>query len=606
MTERAALYLAADGRCAECGAELQPGWHSDHVVPYSRGGATDVINGQALCPPCNLRKGDRFMQLRDWQQEAREKFRASGKRDFLVCATPGAGKTRAALYLAREALDEGSARRVAVVVPTDELRNQWAEEAGAFGLDLMPVNDPADYEKAGYVGCVVTYAQLAGAGADLLRRAMRTPTFAILDEVHHAGDQRAWGEGVKRGLDRAVRRLALTGTPWRNDKASPIPFVEYDEAGKVMVDVGYEYGAAVADGVCRRIEFHAYDGEASWIDPGSSRRVVSVKFGDRLAVEDEAGVLDTILHPEREWMPGVVSAAVDALRELRQEVPDAGGLLVCDRRWQAEKYAAMLRDLTGEDATVVLSEDAQAAGKIDRFRKGRSAWLVAIRMVSEGVDIKRLAVGVYATNYRTPLFFRQVVGRFVRTRPGEELNARLYIPAVPTLMGHAREIEDELRHQLDLAREEDEKAQQAASNEQRTYELRTPLSASDPRFQSSIFGGEQNSAEVRARAVEWCRKRGIPEMYAPNVIADILAEGQATATVTVAPNPSPAPRLKRERALRDEINALAGKVGYAERIPKKEVNERLFTEFGPRSKCSVETLEKMHAYLVAWLAEVKA
>ena len=38
-------------------------------------------------------------------------------------------------------------------------------------------------------------------------------------------------------------------------------------------------------------------------------------------------------------------------------------------------------------------------------------------MVSEGVDIPRLRVGVYATTARTELFFRQVIGRFIRVTP---------------------------------------------------------------------------------------------------------------------------------------------------------------------------------------------
>src|SRR5690606_41886026 len=56
---RVAMYLASGGRCSNCGTELEPGWHGDHITPWSRGGATDSINGQALCPSCNLRKGDK-------------------------------------------------------------------------------------------------------------------------------------------------------------------------------------------------------------------------------------------------------------------------------------------------------------------------------------------------------------------------------------------------------------------------------------------------------------------------------------------------------------------------------------------------------------------
>ena len=56
---RVALFLAAQGRCAECGEALEPGWHADHVRPFRAGGPTQPANGQALCPRCNLRKGGR-------------------------------------------------------------------------------------------------------------------------------------------------------------------------------------------------------------------------------------------------------------------------------------------------------------------------------------------------------------------------------------------------------------------------------------------------------------------------------------------------------------------------------------------------------------------
>jgi 5-methylcytosine-specific restriction endonuclease McrA len=55
--EKIALYLYADGKCELCGKELAPGWHGDHILPFSKGGQTDVINGQALCAECNLKKG---------------------------------------------------------------------------------------------------------------------------------------------------------------------------------------------------------------------------------------------------------------------------------------------------------------------------------------------------------------------------------------------------------------------------------------------------------------------------------------------------------------------------------------------------------------------
>lgn len=603
-TERASLWLVANGRCVECAAVLEPGWHSDHIDPHSRGGITDVINGQALCPPCNLSKGNRVTDdLRVWQREAIRKFDRITKTDFLVCATPGAGKTRLALTLARRLLDERTAERVVVVVPTDALRRQWCEEAAQFGIDLMPVDVAADYGKTGYDGCVVTYAQLAvGAGANLLRSTMRVPTVALLDEIHHAGDQRAWGDGVRYGLEHAARRIGLTGTPWRKDKSSPIPFVKYDSADKVIVDSSYEYGEAVADGVCRRVEFHAYDGEARWVDCG---KVFTSEMGDEMRVEDVPAVLETILDPERDWMPGVIAAGAEALRELRREVPDAGGLVIADKQWQAHKYAAMLEELTGEPATVAVSEDPNAADRIEDFRNARTSWLVAVRMVSEGVDIKRLAVGVYAAKSRTPLFFRQVVGRFVRTRKGEDINAKLFIPAVPDFTAHAKEIEDELRHQLDLERERHEKAAQEARDGQMTFEMREPLSASEATFASSIFSGEQASAEVHARAEQWCKDRGIPVMYAPNVIRDVQAQAQPIAEVTITPAPPVQSKVKREQMLRSEIKTLVGKISHRARIEPQEVNVDLLKRgFPARAQCSIADLELIVTVLAEWLAEL--
>ncbi|MFG3709228.1 DEAD/DEAH box helicase family protein [Micromonospora sp. NPDC047670] len=605
-SERAALYLAADGHCTDCGSELEPGWHADHRTPHSRGGATDVINGQALCPTCNLQKGAApVSNLRLWQESATNKFFAANKKDFLVCATPGAGKTRFALMLAKRLLSEGTIRRVAVVVPTDALRQQWADAAGLAGISLMPVNDTADYAKPGYQGCVVTYAQIArGVGSDMLRHATRVPTLAIMDEVHHAGDNRSWGDGLKNAVEHAVHRLALTGTPWRADSNSPIPFVAYNENGTVQVDYAYEYGEAVADGVCRRIEFHAYDGEARWIDCG---KVETAALGADLLEEDVSAALDVVYHPEKEWMPVLLRKAAEALDEVRQDIPDAAGLIVADRKWHAHAYAKLLEDITGRRPVVVVSDDPEAKAAIDRFRGTSEPWIIAVRMVSEGVDIPRLAVGVYAAKIRTPLFFRQVVGRFVRVRPDEEFNARLFIPAVNVLMNHAREIEQELRHQLEADRAKEEKARADAGEgaSQGVLDFREPLSASEAIFDRAILGGrEAEAVKVEAAQAE-CRKLGIPTQFAMNLVPllDRMQEAASAGVAAAAGNPRiEEPRHRRERVLRGEIDSLVGKISYRTGKDKREINTELLRRGYPaRKHASVEQLEEIRDELARWL-----
>src|SRR5690606_30104317 len=141
--------------------ELEPGWHADHVKPWSSGGPTDVINGQALCPACNLRKGNRTVKLRAWQADALDKFRNSSG-DFLAVATPGAGKTTFALTAARHLIDVGEVSRLVVVVPTAHLRAQWATAAARLGiqLDHRFVNGAGAMARD-FDGVVVTYQSVA-------------------------------------------------------------------------------------------------------------------------------------------------------------------------------------------------------------------------------------------------------------------------------------------------------------------------------------------------------------------------------------------------------------------------------------------------------------
>lgn len=77
-------------------------------------------------------------RLRRWQREALAKYRGRAGKDFLLTATPGAGKTTFALTLAVDLLARRVVDRVIVVAPTDHLRSQWAAAAERFGIALDP------------------------------------------------------------------------------------------------------------------------------------------------------------------------------------------------------------------------------------------------------------------------------------------------------------------------------------------------------------------------------------------------------------------------------------------------------------------------------------
>src|SRR5699024_5029107 len=93
----------------------------------------------------------------------------------------------------------------------------------------------------------------------------------------------------------------------------------------------------------------------------------------------------TALDPEGEWMPAVLASADRRLTEIRHHVPDAGGLVIATDQSTARAYAELLRTITGQRPTLVLSDEAEASQRIEQFSQNTSRWMVAVRMVSEGV-----------------------------------------------------------------------------------------------------------------------------------------------------------------------------------------------------------------------------
>src|SRR4029453_9526917 len=106
-----------------------------------------------------------------------------------------------------------------------------------------------------------------------------------------------------------------------------------------------------------------------------------------------------------------------------------------------------IREITGTAPALVLSDDRGSTARIARFAGSDERWMVAGRRVREGVDIPRLAVGVYATSASTPLYFAQAIGRFVRARRTGE-TATVFVPSVPNLLELAAELEAQRNHVL--------------------------------------------------------------------------------------------------------------------------------------------------------------
>lgn len=476
-------------------------------------------------------------KLRAWQREALDAYFKADQRDFLVAATPGAGKTTFALTLAVELLRIGEVDRIVVVAPTEHLKTQWADAAARVHIRLDPQFRNSHWMPARqYHGVVVTYAQVAAKSEVHRVLTESAKTMVILDEVHHGGDALSWGDAIRDAYAPAKRRLLLSGTPFRSDTA-PIPFVDYipDESGARIssTDYRYGYGRALADGVVRPVLFHMYSGKMRWRTSAGDE--LEAHLGQDNTKDVTSQAWRTALDPAGEWMPAVLSAADRRLTEIRQHVPDAGGLVIATDQTNARAYATLLRELTGERPTIVLSDEAAASSRIEQFSGNTSRWMVAVRMVSEGVDVPRLAVGVYATSSSTPLFFAQAIGRFVRARRRGEA-ASVFLPNVPILMTLANEMERQRDHALDRQTQEgdglDDSLLESANREDDasdalTQEFTYQAISSLAHFDRVVFDGKDFGQLAEPGSPEEEEFIGFPGLLEPEHVHDLLMQRQA-------------------------------------------------------------------------------
>lgn len=396
----------------------------------------------------------RSVRLRPWQIDALRSWQSSSSTDFLAVATPGSGKTRFALAAVLTQLG-GLPGRVIVVTPTSHLKDQWSRAAAAMGLHMVANWRAGQPLPKDVHGLVVTYQQVASSASALAR--LSQSAVVVLDEVHHAADERAWGDALQICFAGASRRLALSGTPFRSDTAA-IPFVRYEES-QAVPDVEYGYAQALTDGrVVRPAYFPRQNGRMEWTAPDGSHRTHT--FDDRLDAATANQRLRTALSLDGQWLPTILAEADRRLSDLRRyQQSHAGGLVLASDVEHARGIAALLRDRLGRSAVVVTNDDEHASAKITAFGASDTPWIVAVRMISEGVDIPRLRVGVYATTTTTELFFRQAVGRLVRFTPGElDQAAYFYIPDDRRLRTFAATIAEDRRHTLLAAGQHDEEA----------------------------------------------------------------------------------------------------------------------------------------------------
>jgi superfamily II DNA or RNA helicase len=397
-----------------------------------------------------------------------------------------------------------------------------------------------------------------------LARALPRRTLVIADEAHHLGEDLTWGVAFAKAFQESSRWLLLSGTPFRSD-ATPIPGVSYDADGMAEPDVSYSYAEAVADAVCRPVCFVAYDGSLSW---RSGDDVIESSFETVLSTREASRRYRTAISTDLpDGLPRILKEADAKLKGIRQDGHrDAAGLVVAADSEHARRIAKLLREATGRVPVVVLHAETRAATKLAAFTSSTDPWIVAVNMVSEGVDIPRLRVGVYATAAKTPLIFRQIVGRFVRTLPRRPVEPSwLYIPADPVLRNHAATIEQELRGSLRRPGEEDPFALDERDERRQTERSDTPefvpLSA-DVAPQMTLFGAA--APPPQSAAARWA-----------GAMADPKPAGGGDANA-----PREIPAFERRAQLRDERHRLVSEVRRRDGTSHREINAWLNRKIG--------------------------
>ena len=528
---------------------------------------------------------NRTFDLREWQKEAYRKiisYANSGKKDFLCVATPGAGKTKLALTVAHSLLKANFCQRIVIVTPTEGLKKQWALEAAEFaGIDIDPdFTNSQEQETYDFHGIVITYAMLGQDKKLVNKKAVDSrKTFVIFDEIHHAGDNLTWGNAIRKAFENANFRLAISGTAFRSDD-NPIPFITYNENNISVADYTYSYERAIKENVCRPVYFCSFNGKMKW---KVEAQEFEHSFEDYLTPDQQSRRLRTALDPKGQWIRDVIKAADNKLNDIRREHHNAAGLIFASTQKDAKEIAKVVEQLTNKKPAIVISDDPVASDILDEFKHNNDKWIVSVKMVSEGVDIPRLRVGVYLTIIKAELFFRQAVGRFVRVL--KDLSAQdafIFLPQDKDMIKLAENIQIEREHALDEA---ERKSNNSFS------------SSGDAGF--DLFGNPYYKPALKGRFVPLESLATNQKTISVNVEINSGARHTIDSRKPLEQNPV----FMQKEILRSKLNTLAKKIALkrnngSKTKPDWELAHKLWIKERSGRKMELETIEELKKRLL--------
>jgi superfamily II DNA or RNA helicase len=510
----------------------------------------------------------------EWQKRAIREFTGTDEH-FLADATPGAGKTAFAAYLFRF-LYGSEWKRIFVITNSRQRRGSskegggWIGDLNDFGISVMEnwagrASSPTIKD---YHGAAMTYHILPGSEQDL-KALTQVPSLVVFDEIHHLGDELTWGHAAKEAFDHSnVQTLGLTGTPFRSDDVE-IPFVEYERDGEDLVSkghVGYTYGDALSEGVLRYVHFPTYDGPICWHGRDGAKK--DHRFEDDISEADANERLRAAIK-SKEWTLPQIREADEKLSEVRSTKPDAAGLVVAMGKAHAYNICEWMRSELGRDPVLVESDQKRAHDRIERFKNSDSRWIVAIQMVSEGVNIERLRVGVYASNITAPLFLHQVIGRVLRGPDGQSW---FWFPADERIMDVVNNIREMRDHVIESP---DSERGDTGDGDEDEPSLFMPVDAELDYYEliGPLFDEIENMSRDQLEEVP------------PEVLRDYIARRGPVLGSPRGNGASKKPRQVREDELRSEIQT------YAARAAAKQFSG-LFNQGGQEQGVAISKMHK--------------
>ena len=397
-----------------------------------------------------------MLTLRKWQKNCLRVLQdgvSNNKKTFSVVACPGSGKTVLQAAFASYLINQGLVDCVINIVPSDTLRSGNAEVFDSlFGLTLSTAKPGLEDAPFGFSTTYQMITRKGNVNALLKYTIDKGKRFALIaDEVHHGStsDLSQFGSGLGHLMAAASYTLLLSGTLWRTDghQIAGVTYREQTDATKSVAEPDFTYSLSDAtnDDVVAPVFFTELSAAVAVQNSKTTyEHYAVVKYNPHKTAVDP---YKHVINPEGTFCSELLEQAVDALDSKRTDhtasstsvIPPAG-LVIASTKDAAGKISKLLQSLTGESPVVVHGDIPDSKNLIKQFKDGDlpNKWMVAVGMVSEGVDIPRVKVIAYLTSSRTELLFHQIVGRAMRVRRKEcgsvlKEDAQVFLPASPDL-----------------------------------------------------------------------------------------------------------------------------------------------------------------------------